>query len=571
MLDPAATEYGKTVLYVTHDVTSMLAKGRNAIAVMLGNGWFSEPAVERYGDSPRLLLQLQVEYANGDRTTIVSDDSWRTGEGAIRQDDFWHGEYYDARLETPGWDKPGYDDARWPRALLKAAPGGVMASQLMEPMRVMEVLPPQRLTCPVPGVCVYDFGKLFGGWVRLKARGAAGTHVTIRYCARLDPATGLLDRSQHPGADLNTDHYILRGDGAGEVWQPRFTYHSVQYVQVEGLPGPADLHALEGCMVHSAVDLTGDFESSSPLLNRIHQNVVQTFRNGLFGLPLDCLYREHWAWTDPATITGTLYVRKHMPQFWRKWLRDIADSQGPDGLVPTLCPVYQGPYFDAAWGGNYPILVWYLHQYLGDRRLLEEHYDSMKRCVDYLTSIAVGHCITRGSFGDHMLPGAAPGQEEFINLGKLESAGRLRGRREHDHVGDDRQVPPGRDRRHQKPGLLRADVHARRAGPRADRPVRPRRRALRPGLGAHRPRGGQGGVVAKRPNPSVQRGHPRQHAGGSESADPGPGRRDDHRRRADDLERRAVSPRPRRRHERPPQRHRHHLRPGPGSVPVHAH
>lgn len=415
VLDAAATEYDKTVLYAVHDVTGMLARGVNAIGVMLGNGWYCEPGVERYGDSPRLRLQLQVEYADGRRAMFVSDESWRTGEGAIVRNDFWNGEEYDARREVTGWAEAGFDDSAWPRALAKTAPGGKMAAQLLPPMRVMEHVRAQRMTCPAPGVYVFDFGRLFGGWTTLRVKGPAGTKVTIGYSARLNEATGLLDRCQHPEEGKNVDVYILKGDAAGETYQPRFTYHSVQYVQVEGLPEEPDIHALEGCAVYSAVDLTGEFESSSPLLNRIHQNVLQTFKNGLFGLPLDCLYREHWAWTDPATITGTLYARRHMPQFWIKWLRDIADSQGPDGLVPHVCPTYHGQHFDAAWGGNYPTLVWYLWQYFGDDRMLAEHYDGMKRCVDYMTSVSEGHIVVKGLYGDHMMPGAAPGKEEFIS------------------------------------------------------------------------------------------------------------------------------------------------------------
>jgi alpha-L-rhamnosidase len=151
-----------------------------------------------------------------------------------------------------------------------------------------------------------------------------------------------------------TGHDILKGDPDGEVYEPRFTYHPVRYVQIEGYPGEPGIDDLEGCVTYNAVDMSGDFRCSHPLLNQIHRNIIWTFTNGLFGIPLDCLHREHWAWTDPATVTGSLYPRKFMPLFWTKWLDDIADAQRADGAVPDICPSYPGDRSDPAWGGELP-------------------------------------------------------------------------------------------------------------------------------------------------------------------------------------------------------------------------
>jgi len=416
VLDPATTDYTKTVLYASYDVTDLVSEGENAVGVMLGNGWYSEPGWEhRYGDSPRLLLQMNVELADGTRRAISSDESWKACDGPIVRNDLFGGEAYDARLERPGWASPGYNDSDWTAAFPKESPGGKMKSQLMPPIKVNQTVRPVDLRSPGPGVHVYDLGQLFGGWVRLKVKGERGTHVNVKYSAQICEDTGLLDKRRHKQGD-EADCYTLRGDPDGETYEPRFTYHPVRYVQIEGYPGEPTLEDLEGRVVHSTVDLSGDFQCSNPLLNRIHQNVVWTLKNGLFGIPLDCLHREHWAWTDPATITGSLYPRKHMPLFWTKWLEDIADSQGKAGQVPDIAPNYvkrEDP--DPAWGGNYPLLVWYIYQYYGDHRILEEHYPGAKRWVDYLTGTAEDHLITEGHYGDHMLPGNAPGEEEFVS------------------------------------------------------------------------------------------------------------------------------------------------------------
>ena len=412
VLDPAATDYDKRVFYVTHDVTDQLKKGANALGVMLGNGWYSEPGRLRYGDSPRLLLQMQIEYADGSTARVTSDPTWKTIDGPIRRNDFWNGEVYDARLERIGWSLPGYDDSKWVAATVNEAPGGFMQSQLMPAIKVNQTLPPVTLSVPEPGVYVYDLGQVFGGWARLRMRGKADTTVTIKYSSYLLD-NGLVDQSRYYTGDA-TDRYTFNEDGE-VIYEPRFTYHPVRYVQVEGHSGKLTRDDLQGRVVYSSVDLSGRFDCSNPVLNQIHQNVRWTLTNGLYGMPLDCLYREHWAWTDPATITGSLYPRQHMPLFWTKWLEDLAHSQKPNGNIPQISPDYDAhSAFDPAWGGNYPILVWYLYEYLDDERLLRQHYDGMKRIVDYHTSIAEDDLIKQGIYGDHMLPGKFPGDEEFI-------------------------------------------------------------------------------------------------------------------------------------------------------------
>ncbi len=413
VLDPATTDYRKRALYVTYDVTDRLRQGRNAVGVMLGNGWYCEPGRLKYGDSPRLLMQMHVQFADGSTTIVKTDRTWKASRGPIVRNDIYGGETYDARLAKPGWTAAGFDDADWERAVISGPPGGRMQSQLMPAIKVNRTIKPVRFTNPKPGVYVYDMGQLFGGWARLRVEGPRGTKITIKYSARIFKDSGLVDKRRHR-TPRETDFYILKGNGR-EVYEPRFTYHPVRYVQIEGYPGKPTQNALDGRVVHSAVDMSGDFECSDPVLNRIHRNVVWTLTNGLFGIPLDCLHREHWAWTDPATVTGSLYPRKHMPMFWTKWLDDIADAQHDNGAVPDVAPSYAFNRSDPAWGGNYPILVWYLHQYYADRRIVERHYGGMKRWIDHLTSIADGHLVTKGHYGDHMLPGVSPGKEEFIS------------------------------------------------------------------------------------------------------------------------------------------------------------
>ncbi|MHC4504722.1 MAG: family 78 glycoside hydrolase catalytic domain, partial [Planctomycetota bacterium] len=267
VLDPATSDYHKRILYATYDATDRLREGANAVGVMLGNGWYCEPGRRKYGDSPRVLMQMHVEFADGTAEVVRTDGTWKSSGGPITRNDIWGGETYDARLEKTGWTDAGYDDSAWHRVAAKDGPRGRMQSQLMPAIEVIRTIRPVKFTNPRPGVYVYDMGQLFGGWARLRVTGPRGTRVTIKYAARIFEDSGLVDKRRHGGSG-ETDYYILKGDGI-EVYEPRFTYHPVRYVQIEGHPGEPTQEDLEGRVVHSDVDMSGDFQCSNPLLNQI--------------------------------------------------------------------------------------------------------------------------------------------------------------------------------------------------------------------------------------------------------------------------------------------------------------
>jgi alpha-L-rhamnosidase len=420
VLDPAMTDYSKRVLYVVHDITDRLVQGANTIGVTLGNGWYSNrkhfAEYGKWGDSPRLLLQVEIEFADGSGIFIPSDESWKASAGPILRNDLYGGETYDARLEKPGWTAGDYDDSAWAHAAAKKAPGGKLESQLMPPMEAIETIQPVKLTNPKPGIYVYDMGQLFAGFTELRVKGPAGTKVTIRYSERILADSGLLDERifYYPGLK-SADEYILKGDPQGERYSPTFAFHPVRYVQLEGFPGTPALGDLTGVVVHGAEDLSGDFRCSRDLLNRIHRNAVWTLRNALYGMPMDCLYREPISTIYVSGVYSVLNTRKHMPLFWTKWLRDVADSQDEKGSISAIAPCYSVSQFDTAFGGIYPVLVWYFHEYYGDDRILEEHYAGMKKLMDYIETLAPDHLVLKGTYGDHMVPGESPGKEEYIS------------------------------------------------------------------------------------------------------------------------------------------------------------
>lgn len=242
---------------------------------MLGNGWYRGilcPWTNNswrypFADSLKLLLQMNIDYVDGTTSSVESNPSWKVGSGPITHNHLQEGEIYDARLETPGWDLPGYDDSDWSAARQADPPPGKLFSQLMPAMKVVETRDPVSLTTPRAGTYVYDFGQLFAGWIKIRLKGPKGTRVVIKYSSRILP-DGTIDDAEHPG-DRESDTYILRGDPNGETYEPRFTFHPVHYVQITGCPQEPSAGDVQGKVVHSAVDIMAEFSCSNDLLNRI--------------------------------------------------------------------------------------------------------------------------------------------------------------------------------------------------------------------------------------------------------------------------------------------------------------
>lgn len=419
VLDPGTTYYNNDqpfelharVLYVTHDVTDYLKTGRNAVGVMLGNGWYSSdgeesPGREPYGDRPKLILQMNIEFTDGESVSIVTDDTWKTSSGPITANDICKGEVYDARLERPGWKRSNYDDSDWDKAEIVEPPCGVLTSQLIPPIKVMKTIKPVEIMEPEENVYIYDFGQNFTGWTKLRVSGPRGARVTLRHAGRLYNDYRL-DARNNSGAE-QTDTYILKGEGT-EVWEPIFTLHGSRYVEMTGFPGTPTKENLEGCFVRSSVEISGSFTCSNPLINQIHHNVCWTFMSSFQGIPQDAAERcERFGWLgDPGFVAEDYIYNFDTASFWTKWLDDIKDSQKPDGDVPVISPIHLRNIYPEwpAWKSSYPLFVWYVYQYYGDEQILEEHYDSMKKLVDFLSTKADNYIVSCG-LGDHMEPQA---------------------------------------------------------------------------------------------------------------------------------------------------------------------
>ncbi|MGD8535785.1 MAG: glycoside hydrolase family 78 protein [Candidatus Aminicenantes bacterium] len=390
---PEWTDYNKRIQYRTYDVTENIKKGENAIGAVIGDGWYSGYLGWRkfrgnYGLHNCLLLQLEVEYEDGTTEIIASDKTWRCADGPIISSDLLMGEHYDARKEMPEWDMAEFDSKNWKPVLIIEKPQVKLVAQPSETVQVKQHIQPVEMTEPKKNVYVFDLGQNIAGWVKLKVKGKAGTRITLRHTERLNPdgtiyTTNLRDAKA-------TDNYVLKGGGE-EVFEPRFTFHGFQYVEVTGFPGVPDKNTITGCAVYSAAPPAGSFECSSPMVNQLYKNLTWSQRGNYISVPTDCPQRdERLGWMGDAQIfirTGTFNM--DIAAFFTKWMRDVVDAQSGEGAFPDFAPRLKDKAlmrFESApaWGDAGIIVPWTIHRVYGDTRIITEHWEAMVKWMDFL-------------------------------------------------------------------------------------------------------------------------------------------------------------------------------------------
>jgi alpha-L-rhamnosidase len=422
---PGWSDYRLRAYYNTLDVTGLVRSGANVIGAIVAEGWYSgyvgygllvgygPNRVGRYfyGKTPAVRLQLELEYDDGSRVVVGTDPSWQTsGDGPIREADLIMGETYDARMEQPGWAEPMFAAGGWARAVSASALGecravfsdtmgdrevdlgfeapGRLQAYPGPPIRVTEELAAREMTEPEPGVYIFNLRQNIAGIIRLRVQGSRGMRVQIRYGEMLHPDGRLMTENLRRARA--TDYYVLRGDPEGEEWSPRFTYHGFQYVELTGLEDRPGLEAVTGLVMHSDTPLTSRFECSDPLVNQIYRNVVWTQRGNFVEIPTDCPQRdERLGWMGDAQIYARAATfNADVASFFTKWMDDVQEAQRSFGAYPDYAPYPMAhgtprKTFGTAWMDAGIICPWTMWQVYGDRRMIERHYDSMQRFMEF--------------------------------------------------------------------------------------------------------------------------------------------------------------------------------------------
>jgi alpha-L-rhamnosidase len=386
--NPGWTDYSKRVYYRAYDVTNALRRGVNTLGAILADGWYSgyigyARRRDLYGNKTRLRVLLHVEHTDGSVQVVGSDGQWKAACGPIRSADFLAGESHDARLEVPGWDGRGFNDDEWSPVDLGAEPDPVISWHPAPPVNVAGEFPARSVTELSPGVYILDVGQNLAGVARLAVRGKPGQKIMLRFAERLN-ADGTLHTANLRTARA-TDTYVCRGSKS-ETWEPRFTFHGFQFIEVTGLTQRPNTDTVVAIALSSATPDAGSFECSDAMVNRLRNNIYWTQRANFIDIPTDCPQRdERLGWTGDAQVyLGTAAFNCDVQAFFDKWLIDLSDSQREDGQFPMVAPLQvAGDDGGPAWADAGVICPWMIYQIYGDRRLLARQYPSMKRFIDF--------------------------------------------------------------------------------------------------------------------------------------------------------------------------------------------
>ncbi|EMI15950.1 alfa-L-rhamnosidase [Rhodopirellula maiorica SM1] len=454
---PGWTDYRQRAYYNTYDVTDMVGQGDNAIGAWVADGWYSgyvgfglltgmgteKNGRYTYGKTPAVMAQLEIEYTDGTRETIGTDSTWRvTGDGPIQEADLLMGETYDAQREMPGWSTAAFDDRDWADAILATQNGPTTATfyegrnpqnkgghpritgaqrelgftrPKLEafpgvPVCVIEELPAKTVTQRAAGTYTFNLNQNFAGTIRLKVKGPAGHKITIRYGEMLHPDGRLMTENLRKARA--TDFYICKGDPEGEIYEPRFTFHGFQFVEVENFPGEPTTDSVTGLVLHSDTPLASSFECSDPMVNQLFKNVVWTQRANFLDLPTDCPQRdERMGWTgDAQAYVATAAYNADIGAFYTKWLRELMESQRPSGAFPGYAPFpfQHGWDFGSAWSDAGVICPWTIWQFYGDTQVIKDCWEPMVRFMKWRDETAVDNLgVAHGNaWGDWLAQGA---------------------------------------------------------------------------------------------------------------------------------------------------------------------
>ncbi|MGA0567967.1 family 78 glycoside hydrolase catalytic domain [Rathayibacter sp. KR2-224] len=425
VLTPGWSSYEWRLRYATYDVTDLLDE-RSVLGLALGKGWFGgrlgwTGKSSFYGPELAAFAQLEIEFADGSRQLVGTDDDWKSGPSAILADDLYDGETIDARRIDDAWLLPGFSSEQWRGVHTVEFDTGTLAPYIGSRVTRWNTLPVSEVITSPTGKTLLDFGQNLVGWLRIRVQGPAGTEITVRHAEVLE----YRELGTRPLRTAKaTDRFIL--SGGDDEFEPTFTFHGFRYAEISGWPGEFDPAAATAVVIGSELTRIGTMTTSDPLLNRFHENVVWGMRGNFVDVPTDCPQRdERLGWTgDIAAFAPTAAFLFDVDSFLSDWLVDLdLEQQHHDGIVGFVVPDVL-KYIDsegssdlgrpidstAIWSDAAVWVPWTLYQAYGDTDVLRRQFGSMASHVRHVQGLLSpsGVWDTSFQFGDWLDPDAPP-------------------------------------------------------------------------------------------------------------------------------------------------------------------
>ena len=430
-LDPMYTRFDRKTLYVTHDVTSQLQTGKNAIGVVLGNGWYNHQSLAVWNfenapwrGRPTFCFDLRITYTDGTEEVVKSDLDWRTSSGPIIFNSIYTAEHYDARLDKKDWATPSFDEAAqtpprtenqrpnqrprsaWGGVGYRGAPSPNIVSQQLHPIRNVVTIPAGSIKQLNDTTYIFDFERNMSGVTKIKVSGKEGTVVKLKHGERLYD-NGHIDmrnidvyfRGDRVTDPFQTDIVILSGNE--DEFMAKFNYKGFRYVEVTSSnPIDLDISSLTAYFMHSDVPPVGEIKTSNKLIDRLWWATNNAYLSNFMGIPTDCPQREKNGWTGDAhfAIETALYNFDGITVY-EKWLGDHRDEQQPNGVLPDIIPTGgwgYGTENGLDWTSTIAIIPWEIYMFYGDSKLLSDCYENIKRYVDYVDRRSPEHLTSWG-------------------------------------------------------------------------------------------------------------------------------------------------------------------------------
>lgn len=412
VLSPGYTTYSKRVESLTYDVTSLLGEGENVIGASLGEGWYAGNLLlrkreELRGLVPKLIGQLELTFADGTVKTIATDDSWKgTDAGPLFAGGFYHGEDYDARKELGDWGEVGFDDSNWKtvkKSAVKAS--SLLVPKRLPPVKVMKTVEAVKLGEPESGKYVFDFGQNLVGVPEVRLPVKSGEKVRFRFAEMLKPDGTLYTANYRSARSQAT--YVAAKDGEVK-WSPRLSFYGFRYLEISGLSQADQLTTASATakVYHTDFQSAGTFESSHQKLNQLQSNIRWGQISNFIDVPTDCPQRdERLGWTGDAQVfCPTSFFNYDVYSFWARWLQSVRDDQTEDGKIPHTVPATNFGYASPGWADVIVTAPWDIYVRTGDRCILEDNYEAMKKWVSVYKNDAERLIPNAKGFGDWLQP-----------------------------------------------------------------------------------------------------------------------------------------------------------------------